>query len=89
MITRTAAPPSVLALDSWRDHTVSITFRTVDPVGATELAVAPDPVDDGVLLQLVEAAIVRLVAWRRDFMEAEAEDAVPVPFRLPRYRPDR
>lgn len=89
MSTRTAAPPSVLALDAWRDHTVSLTFRTVDPVGRVELTVDPDPLANAVLLQLVEAAIVRLVAWRRDFIEAEAGDAVALPYRLPLYGLDR
>ncbi len=82
------ATPSIHALDAWREHTVSVTFRTVDAVGHAGVTVDPEPLENGVLLHLVEAAIVRLVAWRRDFLEAEAADVCAQPARLPRLHAD-
>ncbi len=87
MTTRIAATPSVSVLDPWRDVTVHVTFRTIDPITVTEIVVAPDPRSDGCLLQLIDAAITRLQAYREAFMRAEKDDvgslpptALPVPW---------
>jgi len=89
MITQTAATPSVLSLDAYRDTAIRIAFRLADPIGLTEVAVEPDPSDNAQLLQLIEAALLRLAAYRRDFIEAAAEDAIDAPLPLPRRGLDR
>ncbi len=71
-------PPSIDVLDPWQDVHVHMTFKTVDAPGQVEVAIAPYPEGNGVLLQLIDAAIVRLLAYRDDFMAAEAAD-MPVP----------
>lgn len=78
MLTPTA-PASIAVLDAWRDHTVRITFRPVDPLGITEVVIDPEPCDNGRLVQLIQAAIVRLLVYHRDFLAAAAQDAAPVP----------
>ncbi len=87
MTTRIAATSSVSVLDPWRDVTVHVTFRTIDPINVTEIVVDPDPSSDGCLLQLIDAAITRLQAYREAFMRAEEDDtgslpppALPVPW---------
>lgn len=89
MITQTAATPSVLSLDAYRDTAVRIVFRMADPIGLTEVIVDPDPGDNEQLLQLVEAALIRLATYRRDFLNALGEDVGPVPLRLPLRGLDR
>jgi len=81
------APPSLTALNPWQDVQLQITFKTVDPVDLTEVTLDPDPVDDGCLLQILDAAIRRLTAYRDAFMDAEENDvgsqppgALPVPW---------
>jgi hypothetical protein len=69
------ARASICALDDWRDYSVRITFRPVDPLGVVEVVIDPEPSDDRRLMRLVEAAIVRLMTYRRDFLAAAAEDA--------------
>ncbi len=87
MTTHIAATPSVSHLDPWRDVTVQVTFKTVDPITMTEIVVDPDPSSDGCLLQLIDAAITRLRAYREAFTRAEKDDAgsrpptaLPVPW---------
>jgi len=87
MITRIAATPSISVLDPWRDVTMHVTFRTIDPINVTEIVVDPDPGGDGCLLQVIDAAITRLQACREAFMQAEEDDtgslpptALPVPW---------
>ena len=89
MTTRTAAPPSVLALDGYRDVAIRIAFRMADPIGLTEVALDPEPGDNGQLLQLLEAALVRLATYRRDFIAAELEDVTPSPAPIALHGPGR
>ncbi len=85
MTTHTAVALSVSALDAWDDVTVHVTFQTSAPLTQTEVVVAPDPVDDACLLQLIDAAISRLIAYRLAYRAAEAEDAAPTPLPMPWY----
>ena len=89
MTTQSAAISSVLSLDARRDYTVSITFRTADRIGLTEIVFDPEPLDNGLLLNLIDEVIARAVAWRRDFIDEEAADVAPIPFRMPLYALDR
>jgi len=83
MTTRIAATSSVSVLDPWRDVTVHVTFRTIDPINVTEIVVDPHPTDNGCLLQLLDAAIIRLGAYREALIEAEEEDRGPLPAPAP------
>lgn len=76
-------PSSIDVLDPWHDVHVHITFKTVDAPGQVEVAIEPYPEGNGVLLQLVNAAIVRLLAYRNDFMAAEEADVPTPPTSLP------
>ena len=78
MIIRTA-PSSIDVLDPWHDVTVHVTFKTVDPHGLTEVVIDPEPRGDGLLLQLVDAAIARLVVYRNAFIDAEDGDTGSLP----------
>lgn len=79
MTNHSAVTPSISTLDPWRDMTVQIMFRTVDPIHSTEVVVDPYPTDDGCLLQLLDATITRLRAYREALLEAEEEDREPLP----------
>lgn len=79
MTNQFAATPSISTLDPWRDMTVQVTFRTVDPIHSTEVVIDPYPTDDGCLLQLLDATITRLRAYREALLEAEEEDREPLP----------
>ncbi len=79
MTIQNAATPSISTLDPWRDMTVHVTFRTVDPINSTEIVVDPYPSDDGCLLQLLDVTITRLRAYREALIEAEEEDREPLP----------
>jgi hypothetical protein len=46
------------------DVTVSATFTPTDPVGSTEVLIMPEPATIGAVLELLDAAIVRLRAYR-------------------------
>jgi len=78
MTIQTAATPSISPLDPWRDITVHVTFKTIDPITSTEIVVDPYP-DDDCLLHLLDAAITRLQAYREALIEAEEEDRGPLP----------
>jgi len=83
MTIQNAATPSISTLDPWRDVTVHVTFKTSDPMNITEIAVDPYPTDNGCLLQLLDAAIIRLGAYREALIEAEEEDRGPLPAPAP------
>ncbi len=85
MTTLAAAIPSIGVLDAWHDVTVHVTFKTSDPTTLTDVVIEPDPEDNGCLLQLLDAAITRLIVYRDAFIDAEAEDAAPTPLPMPWY----
>jgi hypothetical protein len=60
------------------DVTVSATFTPTDPVGATEVLITPEPATTCGVLELLDAAIVRLLAYRDGYRAASEKDAAPV-----------
>ena len=89
MRTHVVATPSVLTPEADSDTAIRIAFRMADPLGLTEVAVEPDPPDNAQLLRLIEAALVRLAAYRRDFIAAASEDVTPPPARTSWHGGDR
>jgi len=74
------------------DVSVTATFRPHDPLGATEVSASIDLPDDTALLNLLDATIARLTAYRDAYQQAmtandqpvmDDEDAAPVPVRAP------
>ena len=65
------------------DVSVTATFRPLDPIGATEVSVSIDLPDATALLNLLDATIARLTAYRDAYQQAMREDADPVPARAP------
>ncbi len=75
-------PRSAVALYDG-DISVTATFRPHDPLGATEVVASLDLPDDTALLNLLDATIARLTAYRDAYQQAMTEDADPAPVRAP------
>jgi hypothetical protein len=90
MQTQTAAsipsipPLVVVARADDGDVTVSATFTPTDPVGSTEVLITPEPATTSGVLELLDAAIVRLLAYRDGYRAASEKDAGPA-FPAPWY----
>jgi len=75
-------PRPASALDDG-DVSVTATFRPRDPIGATEVVASLDLPNDTALLNLLDATIARLIAYRDAYQQAMTEDADPAPVRAP------
>ncbi len=73
-------PRTAIALDDG-DVSVTTTFRPRDPIGATEVVASLALPDDAALLNLLDATITRLIAYRDAYQQAM--DADPAPVRAP------
>jgi hypothetical protein len=73
-------PRPASALDDG-DVSVTATFRPRDPIGATEVVASLALPDDAALLNLLDATITRLIAYRDAYQQAM--DADPAPARAP------
>ena len=72
-------PPRVaVALDDG-DVSVTATFRPHDPIGSTQVSTSIDLLDDDALLNLLDATIARLTAYRGAYQGTRDEDAATVP----------
>ncbi len=84
-------PPRVAVALYDGDIAVTATFRPRDPIGATEVVASIDLPDDAALLNLLDATITRLIAYRDTYRQAMTEndqpvrdeDAAPAPARAP------
>lgn len=88
MTTSAVASSIAGALDAWSDVTVAATFTTSDPIDCTEVVIDPEPLTESCYLQLIDAAIRRLVAYRDAFIAAEEADTgvlPPTPLPVPWY----
>ncbi len=73
------------------DVSVTATFTPDAPIGATEVVASIDLPDDAALLNLLDATITRLIAYRDTYRQAMTENdqplrdeaADPVPVRAP------
>jgi len=73
------------------DVSVTATFRPHDPIDATEVVASIDLPDDTALLNLLDATIARLTAYRDAYRQAMTgndqpvmdEDTDPAPVRTP------
>ncbi len=65
------------------DVSVTATFCPYDPIGVTEVVASLDLPDDTALLNLLDATIARLTAYRDAYHQAMTEDADPAPVRAP------
>ncbi len=87
-------PRSAVALYDG-DVSVTATFCPHDPIGSTEVVASLDLPDDTALLNLLDATITRLIAYRDAYQQAmtandqpaREEDADPAPVRAPRPLP--
>ncbi len=82
-------PRTAIALDDG-DVSVTVTFRPTAPIGSTEVVASLDLPDDTTLLNLLDSAIARLIAYRAAYHLARAEDAAtaslpPLPLPTPWY----
>ncbi len=75
-------PRSAVALYDG-DVSVTATFRPHDPIDATEVVASLDLPDDTALLNLLDATIARLSAYRDAYQQAIDADADPAPVRAP------
>jgi len=83
-------PRTAIALDDG-DVSVTVTFRPLDPIGATEVVASIDLPDATGLLNLLDATIARLIVYRDAYHQAMTandqpvmeEDADPAPVRTP------
>ncbi len=73
--------PAVALYDG--DVSVTTTFRPHDPIGATEVVASLDLPDATALLNLLDATIARLIAYRDAYQQAMTEDSEPAPVRAP------
>ncbi len=65
------------------DVSVTATFRPLDPIGSTEVIASLDFPDATAFLNLLDATIARLTAYRDAYQQAMTEDADPAPVRAP------
>ncbi len=69
------------------DVHVTTTFRPCAPVGSTEVSTSLDALDDTAFLNLLDATITRLIAYRDAYRAAMEEDtdsaAAPLPIPIP------
>jgi len=75
-------PRSAVALYNG-DISVTATFRPLDPIGATEVVASLALPDDTALLNIRDATIARLTAYRDAYQQAMTEDTDPAPARAP------
>jgi len=75
-------PRTAVALDDG-DVSVTASFRPLDPIGSTEVVASLDLPDATGLLNLLDATIVRLIAYRDAYQQAMDADADPAPVRAP------
>ncbi len=76
------SPRPAVALDDG-DVSVTATFRPCSPIGSTEVVASLDLPDAPALLNLLDATIARLTAYRAAYQQAMTEDAAPAPVRAP------
>jgi len=76
-------PPRVAVALYDCDVSVTTTFRPLDPLGSTEVVASLALPDDAALLNLLDATITRLTAYRDAYQQAITEDADPAPVRAP------
>ncbi len=79
-------PRTAVALDDG-DVSVTASFRPLDPIGSTEVVASLDLPDATGLLNLLDATIVRLIAYRDAYQQAMDADADPAPVRTPLPQP--
>ena len=90
MKTHTAAsipsipPLVVVARAADGEVAVSATFTSTDPIGSTEVLIIPEPATTSGVLELLDAAIIRLLAYRDGYKAAGEKDAAPL-FPAPWY----
>ncbi len=77
-------PLLVIVARDDNDVTVTATFYPTDPIGATEVVITPEPATHARVLDLLDAAIVRLLAYRDGYKTASDKDAAP-PLSAPWY----
>ena len=77
-------PPLVIVAHDDDDVIVTATFHPTDPIGATEVVITPEPATHARVLDLLDAAIVRLLAYRDGYKTASDKDAAPL-FPAPWY----
>ncbi len=82
--TAPSIPPLVIVAHDDGDVTVTATFHPTGPIGATEVIITPDPATHARVLDLLDAAIVRLLAYRDGYKTASDKDAAPL-FPAPWY----
>ena len=70
-------PLRVLVAHDDDDVTVTATFHPADPIGATEVVITPEPASYAGVLEMLDAAIVRLLAYRDGYKAASEKDAAP------------
>ena len=83
-------PHSAITLDDG-DVSVTVTFRPLDPIGATEVVASLALPDATALLTLLDTTITRLITYRDAYRQAMTEndqpgrneDADPPPLRAP------
>ncbi len=81
--TALSIPPLVIVTHDG-DVTVTATFHPTDPIGATEVVITPEPATHARVLDLLDAAIVRLLAYRDGYKTASDKDTTPL-FPAPWY----
>jgi hypothetical protein len=82
--TAPSIPPLVIVAHDDGDVTVTATFHPTDPIGATEVVITPEPATHARVLDLLDAAIVRLLAYREGYKTASDKDTMPL-FPAPWY----
>jgi len=82
--TTPSIPPLVIVAHDDDDVTVTATFHPTDPIGATEVVITPEPASHARVLDLLDAAIVRLLAYRDGYKTASDKDTTPL-FPAPWY----
>ncbi len=70
-------PRPAIALDDG-DVSVTVTFRPLGPIGATEVVASIALPDDTGFLTLLDATITRLIAYRDAYQQAMTENDYPV-----------
>ncbi len=60
------------------DVHMTATFRPSSSIGSTEVTTSLDPLDDTALLDLLDATITRLIAYRTAYQQAMTENDQPV-----------
>jgi hypothetical protein len=58
--------------------TVAATFSPSDPIGSTAVVITPEPAATSGMLELLDSAIVRLLAYRDGYKAASEKDGPPL-----------